>query len=111
MRRWISRRGMTALVAAAAVAAGIAIDVSGAGAATEGGQILTKVSGSAYSAETLMYAASKKGKPAVYSYEIRNTGTVQTQYELDLVVQQGNGIWHIYDGKTQITEQKFYTPP
>ena len=91
--------------------AGLTAGLPSAGAATEGGQILTKVAGSAYSPETLMYGVAKGTKPAVYSYEIRNTGTVQTQYLLGMVVQNGNGIWHIMDGKTQITEPKFYTPP
>lgn len=99
-------------LAAAAVVVGVAaVGATGAGAATEGGQILTKVTGSAYSADGVIYGVSKDRKPAVYSYEIKNTGTVQTQYSLGLIRQQGDATWQIFDGKTPITEAKFYTPP
>jgi hypothetical protein len=98
------------LVAAAAIA-GVVAGSTSAGAVTQDGQLLGKVTGSAYSPDTLLWGVSKAGKPAVYSYEIKNTGTVQTQYELGLVPQQGNAIWQIFDGKTPISVAKYITPP
>jgi hypothetical protein len=91
--------------------AAVAVGGTGAGATTQDGQLLGKVTGSAYSPDTLLWGVSKQGKPAVYSYEIKNTGTVQTQYELGLVPQQGNAVWHIFDGKTAVSAPKFITPP
>jgi hypothetical protein len=100
------------LTVAALVTVAVTVGSAGAGAATENGQILTKVVGSLYSAERLMYGVSTATKPAVYSIAIKNTGDVQTQYHLTLTRQNGTTNWEMFTGSTQITTQDgFFTAP
>lgn len=107
----MTRRRALAVVAAGAMAAGLAVAASPAGAVTEDGQVLAKEVGSAYSPDLLMYGVAPTGKSAVYFYEIKNTGNVQTQYQMSVVPQRGTATWQIFAGTTPVTEAKFYTPP